>query len=97
MTRMVSFRISQDEFEQLRVKSVAVGARSVSDYARVALCSAAATNARIGTDVHDLNDIIEKLSCEIRRLSELLKDPGAPHHSGESPIASNHNGGLGNA
>lgn len=93
---MISFRVSQDEFEELRTKSQAVGARSVSDYARVALCSAAVRNGRIGTDIHDLNDIIQKLSGEIRRLSELLQDPGASGHSGESAVASGQNGGMGN-
>ena len=37
MTHMISFRVSQDEFELLRAKSQAEGARSISDYARLTL------------------------------------------------------------
>ena len=36
---MISFPVSEDEFERLRVRSQAEGARSVSDYAREALLS----------------------------------------------------------
>ena len=46
MNRMISFRVSDDEFERLRAKSEAEGARSVSDYARVALAREA--SAEIG-------------------------------------------------
>jgi len=95
MNRMVSFRVSQDEFELLRTKSEAVGARSVSDYARVALCGAA-TNAPNGSDIHDLNNVVQKLRDEILRLSELLDDPGTRYSNGDA-VTSNHNGGVGNA
>ena len=37
MTQIISFPVSEDEFERLRVRSQAEGARSVSDYARDAL------------------------------------------------------------
>ena len=88
MTRMISFRVSENEFELLRSKSEALGARSVSDYARVVLCgSAGAADGQNGTDIHHLNDGIERLSVEIRRLFERL----------ESPSTTDHNGGVGNA
>ena len=35
---MISFRVSEREFEQLKNKSEAEGARSISDFARLALC-----------------------------------------------------------
>ena len=36
--RMVSFRVSPHEFELLKVRSEAEGARSISEYARATLC-----------------------------------------------------------
>ena len=37
-TRMVSFRLSQDEYERLKDLSLTERARSVSEFARAALC-----------------------------------------------------------
>jgi hypothetical protein len=86
MTRMVSFRISEAEFQQLRIKSEAEGARSVSDYARASLCSAA---AREGGErqIRTLSDGIERLSEDIRRLSELIEAPRSFQNL--RPIAAN--------
>jgi hypothetical protein len=74
MTRMVSFRVSEAEFEQLRSESEAEGARSVSDYARSSLCRGA---TRTGGErrMQELNEGIELLSGDIRRLSELIEAP----------------------
>ena len=92
MTRMISFRVSEDEFEQLRSKSEAHGARSVSDYARFALCGPASTgDGQLG--IHELNDGIQKLSRHILRLAELLEDPRRPI-ADRDLISSNHNGGA---
>jgi len=76
MTRMVSFRVSEDEFEQLRNKSEANGARSVSDYARLALCgSTNGLDGQLETDLHELSDGIQQLNHHIRRLAELMENP----------------------
>ena len=44
-TRKISFRVSEREFEQLKNKSEAEGARSISDFARLALCGSAKARA----------------------------------------------------
>ena len=67
MNRMISFRVSDDEFERLRAKSQAEGARSVSDYARVAL-------ARESSADREWQQHLERLSQDVARLTELL-DP----------------------
>ena len=93
MTRMISFRVSEDEFEQLRSKSEANGARSISDYARLALCGATnGVDGHLESDIHELSDGIQQLNHHIRRLAELMENPDRgprAHHS----VASNHNGG----
>lgn len=74
MTRMISFRVSEAEFEELRNKSEAEGARSVSDYARASLCGSAA-KAGDEHQIQALSNGIERLSGDIRRLSELIEAP----------------------
>ena len=66
MNRMISFRVSDDEFERLRAKSEAEGARSVSDYARVAL-------AREASADRDWLQHLQRLSQDVARLTELLE------------------------
>ncbi len=65
MNRMISFRVSDDEFERLREKSQAEGSRSVSDYARVAL-------ARESRGEHEWIEHIQQLSANVQRLTDLL-------------------------
>ena len=76
MTRMISFRVSEDEFELLRNKSEAQGARSVSDYARVSLCGGTAScDGQQDLKIRELSEGIEKLSLDIQRLFELIENP----------------------
>lgn len=65
MNRMISFRVSDDEFERLRAKSQAQGSRSVSDYARVAL-------AKEARGEHEWLDHLQRLSADVQRLTALL-------------------------
>jgi len=65
MTRMISFRVSDDEFQQLRAKSEAEGARSVSDYARLAL-------SREASPGPEWLEQIQRLSLDVQRLTEIL-------------------------
>ena len=76
MTRMISFRVSEEEFEELRAKSEAQGARSVSDYARVSLCGPSnGLDRPIENDLHELNSGIRLLSTHIRQLAQLMENP----------------------
>ncbi len=87
MTRMISFRVSEREFEQLSNKSKALGARSVSDYARVTLCAAAnEADGHDGSEILNLKDRIHQLSLEVRRLFDLIEQPREAYfeHSGDS-------------
>jgi hypothetical protein len=79
LTRMISFRVSEDEFEVLRVKSEACGARSISDYARFALREAPGTTDARDADFDQLSLEVKRLSMDIRRLTDLLEGtPGLP-------------------
>jgi hypothetical protein len=95
MTRMISFRVSEDEFEQLRSKSEANGARSISDYARLALCGATnGTDGHLESDIHELSDGIQQLNHHIRRLAELMENPDRSAKGGHHSMSANHNGGA---
>lgn len=69
MNRMISFRVSDDEFEKLRQRSAAEGARSVSDYARVAL-------ARESNGERDMMQHLQQLTADVQRLTEILDRKG---------------------
>jgi hypothetical protein len=86
-TRMISFRVSEREFEMLKVKSEAEGARSISDLARLVLCGLpkAADGAEIS--LCRLSADVQQLSAEVRRATELLETsrPSAPESPRISP------------
>lgn len=66
-TRMVSFRLSESEYEELRNLCVAHGARSLSDFARFVVCRV--VGAKTGTPL----DTLEELNREVKRLAELIE------------------------
>ena len=69
-TRMISFRVSDQEFEQLRLRSESEGARSISDFARSALCE----QARAGVaDLDRLSDEVQRLGSYVARVTELIE------------------------
>jgi hypothetical protein len=71
---MISFRVSEREFELLKVKSEAEGARSISDFARSALCAASTGSAeRVDPGIHQLSDDIQQLRAHVQRVTELLE------------------------
>ena len=70
-THKVTFRVSEHELEALKIKSEAEGARSVSDFARLALCGS--TN---GNGIDHLSNEIQQLSAHVRRVTEILEKNG---------------------
>ena len=78
-TRMVSFRLSEEEYQFLRAVSESKGARSVSDYARDTLfhISQAARRqpAEIQARVDKLAGDLESLNREVKSLRT-----GQPEH-----------------
>ena len=86
---MISFRLSEEEYESLRALCVTEGARSVSDYARTALCQVVThgngnghseprdngmlLNSERQPATQNLIDSMQKLSDVIARLSQLIE------------------------
>ena len=76
-TRMISFRVSEPEFQALQARSEAEGARSISDFARLALCNASREHEeRIVPDLSALHTHIQQLSDRVQRVTDLLERSG---------------------
>jgi len=73
---MVSFRVSDQEFEQLQTASEAQGARCVSDYARLALCALPSVpGGQLKADMELLCGEVRQLRDDVHRLTQLLEEP----------------------
>jgi hypothetical protein len=81
-TRLVSFRISDEEYQVLVATTAAQGARSISDFSRAALCQALKgdlTNLRLQPDgglpgqVTDLIKTMRELGSVIANLSRQIE------------------------
>ena len=80
-TRLVSFRLSDDEYDALLEMTATQGARSISDFSRTALCQAVKANLSLRNSesdgefpssmreliktMQDLGSVITKLSSQI--------------------------------
>lgn len=74
-TRMISFRVSEREFEMLRTISESEGHRSVSDFARLALCGARNGSSNQNDESLDrLRIDLEELKTTVRRVAEMLEE-----------------------
>jgi hypothetical protein len=91
---MISFRVSETEFELLKTRSEAEGARSVSEFARVALCTqangqlalaAAPSAAADAAEIARLRDELQELNGQVRRVADLL-EPSLASASSRLPM-----------
>jgi hypothetical protein len=73
-TRMISFRVSDTEFELLKAKSEAAGSRNVSDFARLALCGPEARETMPGGDIELLRQEIRVLTASVRQVAQRLEE-----------------------
>jgi len=93
-SRMISFRVSEDEYAGLKNLCINRGARSVSDMARDAVHRLIAIqtwpNNQLETVVQVLQGRIEALDSEVKRLSVALNG----QTSTRSVAASNGNGDI---
>ena len=75
MDRMVSFRLSNEEYEQMREICDATGARTISDVARMAMEAfvrnghSRKTNLELSARVEELESHIERLDFRLAELT----------------------------
>ena len=72
-TRIVSFRVTDDEYDELQKICEAQGAQSISDYTRcLALPLEHSSHHHVSllaAQVHDLDSRVEEISRELKRLA----------------------------
>jgi hypothetical protein len=78
---MISFRVSEREFEMLKTQAESEGARNVSEFARIALCNRRTPASGDGID--QLRRDLEELKSYVRRVAEVLEQD-APAQRAES-------------
>jgi hypothetical protein len=78
-SRIVSFRLSAEEYDSLRNLSASNGARSVSEFTRSVACQTipegATGAAKLDNALVRLNEVVDELHRRIERLSEILTTP----------------------
>lgn len=76
-TRMVSFRLSEEEYERLKDLSLMECARSVSEFARAALCQlpngSGDSIATAAPRMEKLEGTVRQLKIEMRQLRQLVE------------------------
>ena len=80
--RMVNFRLSEDEYENLKNLCVTEGARSISDFARAAVCRSLTGHGTWGAAplderMRELGDKVEELDRAVRLIVELVGNGAA--------------------
>ncbi len=80
-TRQVSFRVSNQEYETLRNYCISIGARSVSDVARSAVCRLTApareqVDESLQLHIRHLYSNFRTLSDQLEHISRLLEHGG---------------------
>lgn len=71
-TKIISFRVSEEEYGHLLRISEESGAHSVSDWARAATFAQSGNPALKATNSHTLQTRVDELHREVQRLSELI-------------------------
>jgi hypothetical protein len=85
-SRLVSFRVSEDEYQKLYNVCLAVGARSVSDVARQAVGRLVGFNGEFGEDLlaqqmRNLDRVVDQLKSKVDQLSRELGEQEQPRQT----------------
>ncbi len=77
-SRIVSFRLSHEEYEQMKQRCISEGARSISDFARLSACRFLSGQEALRKDLETelviqlLTRRLDELDREVQRLSRML-------------------------
>ena len=78
--RTIIFRLTQAEYDRLKLACAAAGARTLSEYTRSELLDASETDSQGSTNLkrfHAINEKLEELKAMVNRISERMA-PDAP-------------------
>jgi|HigsolmetaAR202D_1030399.scaffolds.fasta_scaffold06412_3 hypothetical protein len=85
-SRLISFRVSQDEYENVRNASILFRSRSLSDFARLALMTVVGETVQAGRPTRlplEGEAAFRQLSSEVRHLAGLVE--GLVRSAGPNP------------
>ncbi len=87
-TRTINFRLSEEEFRELKSACAAGGARSVSDFARTAIWRMviASSGAEPGSGAGKIEDRLAQLQQQLAELAGLFRG-GGQLASAQRPVA----------
>jgi len=71
--RVVVFRLTQDEYEDLKAVTSIRGARNISDFARSELLTSIEQERRPDVRLSDVDKKLTSLESKIHRMSQLLE------------------------
>lgn len=81
-SRLVNFRLTQEEMENLRIACLLRGARNVSDFARSAVLGAVQTQMQPELQIHGRFSSIEvkltEIDAQVREVVDLLRNTLQP-------------------
>jgi len=79
-SRIISFRLSPEEYESLKSHSESYGSRSISEFTRSVACKTASGGQTVDAEkldkvIEHLNNAVDKLGRQVHRLSRILEVP----------------------
>ena len=79
-SRIISFRLSPEEYESLKSHSESNGSRSISEFTRSVACKTASGGKTVDAEkldkvIQHLNNAVDKLGRQVHRLSRILEAP----------------------
>ena len=89
-SRVVSFRLSQEEYEALKILSESYGARSISEFTRLAACQSGSVNIvsaeseKLDNALENLNNAIGTLSQHVQSIGQILDTSDRSEENDES-------------
>ena len=80
-SRIISFRISSEEYEALKNLSISRGSRSISEFTRSVACQPdsdgiKSVNNNLDGTLENLNKVITELDHQVRQLTRILDRSG---------------------
>ena len=87
-SRMISVRISEEEYAALRLLCSATGARSVSDLARDAMRVLVEATDREGEDVRSMQEFKIQMKCLADKIDQLTTEISTLRANGSSSMSS---------
>jgi uncharacterized protein (DUF1778 family) len=85
-SRIISFRLSPEEYESLKKHSKSNGSRSISEFTRSVACRSADANKsadseKLDNALESLNSAIDTLGRHVHHLSRILEESENPDNS----------------